>query len=294
MFCNDNEYNAVAELWFQTPEKTVKSLLHDKTNSHKILTLAVFTLTYFLLSCITFGLSVSLGIFIPTVLVGAAWGRLVAMTLYSLFPEANFLNPGKYALIGAAAHMGGVLRMTISLTVILIEATGVDTTFTFPLILTIIIAKWIGDYFNHGVYDTQIRKNHVPLLHWDPPKNHQSKCATEIMNAPVICFKMRESAFYIYDQLKNCKHNGFPIVQDVQGDKRSNGRICGMILRSQLIVIFLNKYFEERRQSWENEVSIHKFRDMYPRYPSIDVSMLFSFKISVFENLFVADREAEY
>lgn len=271
MFCEDNEYNAVAELWFQTPEKTVKSLLHDKADSHKILTLTIFTLVYFCLSCLTFGLSVSLGIFIPTVLVGAAWGRLVAMTLSSLFPEADFLNPGKYALIGAAAHMGGVLRMTISLTVILIEATGVDTTFTFPLILTIIIAKWIGDYFNHGVYETQIKKNHVPLLHWDPPKNHQSKCATEIMNLPVVCFTMKESVAYIYDQLKNCKHNGFPIVEDVQGTNRSNGRICGMILRSQLIVILMNKYYDENKKYWENEVTIHKFRDMYPRYPSIEV-----------------------
>lgn len=275
MFCEDNQYNAVAELWFQTPEKTVKSLLHDKPDSHRILTLAIFTLVYFFLSCITFGLSVSLGIFIPTVLVGAAWGRLVAMTLYSFFPEAHFLNPGKYALIGAAAHMGGVLRMTISLTVILIEATGVDTTFTFPLILTIIIAKWIGDYFNYGIYDTQIKKNHVPLLHWDPPKKHESKCASEIMNSPVICFRMKEKASYIYEQLKNCNHNGFPIVQDVQGANRSHGRICGMILRSQLIVIFLNKYFEEDRESWKNDVTIHQFRDMYPRYPSIDVSIFF-------------------
>ncbi|GBP00296.1 hypothetical protein EVAR_72145_1 [Eumeta japonica] len=28
-FCDDNEYNAVAALWFQTPEATVRSLFHD-------------------------------------------------------------------------------------------------------------------------------------------------------------------------------------------------------------------------------------------------------------------------
>jgi chloride channel 7 len=29
LFCKDNEYNAAAALWFQTPEATVKSLFHD-------------------------------------------------------------------------------------------------------------------------------------------------------------------------------------------------------------------------------------------------------------------------
>ena len=48
----------------------------------------MFTLVYYVLSCATFGLNVSLGVFIPTALVGAAWGRLVAMLLFYLFPAA--------------------------------------------------------------------------------------------------------------------------------------------------------------------------------------------------------------
>lgn len=88
LFCGDNEYNVAASLWFQTPESSVKSLFHDPPGSHRILTLAVFVLIYFPLSCITFGMNVSLGIFIPTLLVGAAWGRLLAMTGLYFFPEA--------------------------------------------------------------------------------------------------------------------------------------------------------------------------------------------------------------
>lgn len=85
--CKDNEYNAVAALWFQTPEASVKSLFHDPPASHRFITLIVFVFCYFFLSLFTYGLSVSLGIFIPTLLLGAAWGRLFAMALTLAFPS---------------------------------------------------------------------------------------------------------------------------------------------------------------------------------------------------------------
>lgn len=270
LFCADNEYNAVTALWFQTPEATVKSLFHDPPGSHQITTVAVFVTIYYLLSCLTFGLNVSLGIFIPTVLVGAAWGRLTAMILGLMLPTAQFLSPGKYAIIGAAAHLGGVLRMTISLSVILIETTGIDSSFAFPLIITLITGKYIGDYFNEGIYDTQIRINHVPLLPWQLPTIYQSLKAYQIMSQPVLCFKLKEKSKYVFDILTKYPHNGFPVVEDVQGNNRGNGRICGFILRSQLVVIIKQCLFEEKKRFWESQITIETFRNEYPRYPSID------------------------
>ncbi|XP_036331562.1 H(+)/Cl(-) exchange transporter 7 isoform X1 [Rhagoletis pomonella] len=270
LFCEDNEYNAVAALWFQTPEATVRSLFHDPPGSHKILTLTVFTLVYYFLSCVTFGLNVSLGIFIPTGLVGAAWGRLVAMIIFYIFPEATFLSPGKYALIGAAANLGGVLRMTISLSVILMETTGIETSFFFPLIVTLISAKWVGDYFTEGIYDIQIKMSGVPVLPWELPPKYEGLNASQLMSSPVVCIKKCDSANYIYKILRRCKHNGFPVVEDVQGNNRENGRVCGIVLRSQLIVILLNSLYEEKKQFWEKAISIETFRNVYPRYPSID------------------------
>ena len=37
--------------------------------------------------------------------------------------------------------------MTISLTVIIVESTG-DITYGIPIMITVMVAKWIGDIFN--------------------------------------------------------------------------------------------------------------------------------------------------
>lgn len=52
--------------------------------SYNPLTLGLFTLTYFFLACWTYGLAVSAGVFIPSLLIGAAWGRLCGILLASI------------------------------------------------------------------------------------------------------------------------------------------------------------------------------------------------------------------
>ena len=41
--------------------------------------------------------------------------------------------------------------MTISLTIILIEATG-NLTYGFPIMVVLMVAKWVGDFFNEGMF----------------------------------------------------------------------------------------------------------------------------------------------
>ncbi|CAG7629207.1 unnamed protein product [Allacma fusca] len=274
MYCGDGQYSAIGAIWFQTPEASVRSLFHDPPGSHRLTSILIFFCLYFCLSIWTYGLSVSSGLFIPALLTGAAWGRVVGMGMEHFFSEASWVDPGKYALIGAAAQLGGIVRMTLSLTVILIEATG-NLTLGLPLMITLMVAKWVGDYFNEGIYDTHIQLMGVPLLPWEPPPLSHNIYATEVMSCPVVTFHMKETVGTIIDVLTSESYNGFPVVDppnpsDYEDGQVNFGTFRGLILRSQLIVLLQHKLFIETSESWDHKgVALKYFRDAYPRYPTI-------------------------
>lgn len=160
--------------------------------------------------------------------------------------------------------------MTISLTAILIETTG-NISFALPLIITLISAKWTGDFFNEGIYDTQISVSEVPMLGWRVERSKRCLKAMKIMSSPPVCIRLREKVSVIVEILKNCSHNGFPIVDQIDNYTNAPGHLYGLILRSQLIVILKHRYYEELEREWLSSISIETFRNEYPRYPSIEV-----------------------
>ncbi|KAM4531859.1 H(+)/Cl(-) exchange transporter 7 isoform 1-T1 [Odontesthes bonariensis] len=272
LFCADGEYNSMATAFFNTPEKSVRSLFHNQPGTYNPLTLGLFTLTYFFLACWTYGLSVSAGVFIPSLLIGAAWGRLCGILLASLTStNTPWADPGKYALIGAAAQLGGIVRMTLSLTVIMVEATG-NVTYGLPIMLVLMTAKIVGDYFQEGLYDIHIKLQSVPFLHWDAPATSHWLTAREVMSSPVTCLNRIEKVGTIVDTLSNTStnHNGFPVVVQVS-DSDEPAKLCGLILRSQLIVLLKHKVFVELAQSrlTQRKLQLKDFRDAYPRFPPI-------------------------
>ena len=63
--------------------------------------LILFLIPYFLIAAITSGVMAPAGLFVPTLLSGAAMGRLIGHWLNSAFP-GYVADSGTYALIGAA------------------------------------------------------------------------------------------------------------------------------------------------------------------------------------------------
>lgn len=170
--------------------------------------------------------------------------------------------------IGAAAQLGGTVRMTISLGVIIMETTG-NIYFVLPILITLTFAKWVGDFFNEGIYDTQIIENKVPFLPWQISMKQVNMKAKQIMESPVVCVRLCENLEYILKILRETNHNGFPVVDHIDSENRKHGRLRGLILRSQLVIILKNSLFEENRMEWESKISIETFRNEYPRYPNI-------------------------
>lgn len=74
-------------------------------------------LTKLVLTIVTFGIKVPSGVIIPALGAGALFGRLVGQA-------ALDISPGILAMVGSAAFLGGVSRMTLSLCVIMFELFG--------------------------------------------------------------------------------------------------------------------------------------------------------------------------
>lgn len=131
----------------------------------------------FFLASITFGLQIPAGIILPSMAVGALFGRAVGIIMeiwvhnhpkFFAFencePDIPCVTPGTYAIIGAAAALGGVTRMTVSIVVIMFELTGA-LTYVLPIMIAVMVSKWVGDAFGkRGIYESWIHFNEYPFL----------------------------------------------------------------------------------------------------------------------------------
>jgi hypothetical protein len=124
--CPDDFHNDMASLFFQPSEAVIKGIFHNPGDTQTF-ALVIYYVCIFFLAVVTYGIAVPSGLFVPAILIGSCMGRLVGQLLHAI-PEIGghdvFGTTGTYALIGATAMLGGVTRMTISLTVILLETTN--------------------------------------------------------------------------------------------------------------------------------------------------------------------------
>ena len=147
------EYNDIASLMFTEAGVAIRQLFHLHSHAFRPGALFIFFGSYISLAVVVYGIGVPSGLFVPSLLSGAAFGRLFGNLAVQYFPHLAFSNT--YALIGAAAVLGGMARMTISLTVILLECTG-NEQFVLPLMLTLMTARITGSLFNEDLYHIHI------------------------------------------------------------------------------------------------------------------------------------------
>lgn len=196
----------------------------------------------------------------PTLAVGGCCGRIAGLVvewLHAREPEAFIFRecraaavegplpfgqacvlPGVWAVVGAAAALAGVTRMTVSLTVIVFELTG-TLRFVVPVSIAILVAKTVADAIeSHGIYDLVIELADLPFL--DAKTQYAFEgLPKDIMDARAPTISLDEDNTIesltvklaaIYDA-GGC---GFPIVASVDSGRRMFGYIAAKELEHGL------------------------------------------------------------
>ncbi|XP_075510752.1 chloride channel protein CLC-b [Primulina tabacum] len=266
--CPKGYYNDLATLLLTTNDDAVRSIFSINTPTEfQIFSLIIYFALYCILGLITFGIAVPSGLFLPIILMGAAYGRIlgVAMGTYT------DIDQGLYAVLGAASLMAGSMRMTVSLCVIFLELT--NNLLLLPItMLVLLIAKTVGDCFNPSIYEIILELKELPFLDAKPEPWMRNITVGELVDAKpaVITLNGIEKVGRIVEILRNSTHNGFPVVDTVTvpqvvSSPNETAELHGLVLRAHLMLVLKKKYFlQERRRIEESEV-----RD---KFTSIDLA----------------------
>lgn len=199
----------------------------------------------FFLAAITFGLQIPAGIILPSMAIGALTGRAVGIIMeiwvtnhpkFFVFatcaPDVPCITPGTYAIIGAAAALAGVTRMTVSIVVIMFELTGA-LPYVLPIMIAVMISKWVGDAFSRrGIYESWIHFNEYPFLDNSEemviPDIPASQIMTRIEDLVVLTATGHTIAS-LNTILEMHPYRGFPVVSDPR-----EAILLGYISRAEL------------------------------------------------------------
>ncbi|CAG8970803.1 hypothetical protein HYALB_00001590 [Hymenoscyphus albidus] len=199
----------------------------DKENRWRmVFSLTIATVLRMFLVIISYGCKVPAGIFVPSMAIGATFGRTVGILVQALHeayptsvffsacaPDVPCITPGTYAFLGAAAALSGIMHITVSVVVIMFELTGA-LTYILPTMIVVGVTKAVSELFGKGgIADRMIWFNGFPFL--DNKEEHtfgvpvSQVMTSEVTALPTTGLTMK----HIEILLKGNKYQGFPIVE---------------------------------------------------------------------------------
>ena len=239
--CGPFLYSEAATFFYTLPEETIRVLFDRNRTAEagiEVGVLAVFCVTYFMLAALSYGSAVPGGLFIPSIIIGASYGRIVGIVAANFLPPDSSgigINPGVYAVLGAASMLGGVTRMTLPISVMMIEITS-DAQFLIPIMLVVIVAKVVADQCVGPLYAEHLRMDGLVLMFSDRvPRSLRRMKAREMMNrGGVVKVGVVEAVDRLTQLLRETTHNAFPVV-DLDARMR-RGRLSRRTLSLQRAV----------------------------------------------------------
>ncbi|KAI5080597.1 hypothetical protein GOP47_0003780 [Adiantum capillus-veneris] len=253
--CPEGHYNDLATLFLSSNDDIVRNLFSVGTGSKfRYSSLVIYLVSSYTLALVTYGTPVPSGLFLPMIMSGATYGRLVGMAVKSWHGGFAELDEGLYAVLGAASFLGGCLRVTVSVCVILLELT--NNLLMLPLtMLVLLISKTTGDLINEGIYDQLLRVKRLPFLQESPEPYMMNLTAFDVCSRQLVTLNAIEKVKHILDVLQGTRHNCFPVMSiDLSSQKTS---FQGIILRSHLLALLKSKNCLPTKSS-EKKVAIQE------------------------------------
>ncbi|KAI8319178.1 hypothetical protein GQ54DRAFT_299544 [Martensiomyces pterosporus] len=190
-----------------------------------------------------YGCKVPCGIFVPSMAIGATFGRMlgiIAQTLHRSYPKSHLfaqcapdtpcITPATYAFLGAAAALCGVTKVTVAVVVIMYELTGA-LNFIVPTMIVVMVARVIGDAIvEGGISEQLILLNGLPFF--DEEENLLDTPIASVMRMDVRCISADGVAYgelrRMLDETANFK--GFPVVSN-----EHDMRLVGYVQREAIL-----------------------------------------------------------
>jgi len=252
MNCAEGEYNELATLLLNPLGGGGIALLFNEPDpdAFSVKACCISGVLHLVILCIAFGMSVSAGIFIPLLFSGACFGRAFALLVG--------LDPKTYAIVGAAATLGGVARVLISLTAIVTHTTSHSHMMT-PVMVATLLAQLVGNSVSGrpGIYDVILQLRGIPFLEEMPPAavRHANIRARNVMQSGgkngIVTLGMHMHVGELIAVLQKHVFSSFPVV-DSEGD----GALVGQISRVDLFALLSRPdifYAKEGEDVDENE-----------------------------------------
>lgn len=207
-------------------------LCEPKNRGWNIMSLIIATVLRVFFVIISYGCKVPAGIFVPSMAIGASFGRAVGTVVQALQeaypgsvffsscqPDVPCITPGTYAFLGAAAALSGIMHITVSVVVIMFELTGA-LNYILPTMIVVGITKAVSDVCGKGgIADRMIWFSGFPYL--DSKEEHNfgvpvSAVMTPDVDAIPVSGMTMEAVERLLDK---DNYQGFPVVDDdVRGD----------------------------------------------------------------------------
>ncbi len=195
--------------------------------------IGVLFLLKFIATSISYSSGASGGLFMPTLLVGAALGSFIGALSYSLFPDLANSNIGAYALVGMGAYFVTVIRAPMTSILMVFELTR-DYNIILPLMIANITAYLLSSKLsNLSIYEHISEQDGIHLPTREDEEILESVTVEDAYIKDVITFNHSDTIKDAYRILKTTNVSGFPIIKGNQ--------LYGVIAKSDIMAHMIKK-----------------------------------------------------